>query len=281
MGRWPFFESQRASFPAEVVLPISCSPTIRNTLGGSLANRSLDSWLPRILISSSCTILITCWEGESAVRTSSPMAFCRMFSISSLTTLKLTSASSSAMRITRKAPSMFSAESFPSPRRLLKTRCSFSDRLSNMRAELRRQRTPRGRSPYYSRLCGGNDADAARRHFPGAVHAQFVDHPRARPKTRGQTLRQPRDVEEDVSSAIVRPQKSEAFGFEVCDHGASLLARGRFAAGVARLRGRLPGPAAFVSHPLLDQCKVVFGPIRGLRIGGHLQVRIALAGLFK
>src|ERR1035437_3238079 len=281
MGRWPFFESQRASFPAEVVLPEPCSPTIRNTLGGSLAKRSLDSWLPRILISSSWTILVTCWAGERAVRTSSPMAFTLMFSMSCLTTLKLTSASSSAMRISRKAPSMFSAESFPSPRRFLKTRCSFSDRLSNMRAELRRERTPRGRSSYYSRLCGGNDADAARRHFPGAVHPQFVDHPRARPQIRRQALCQPRHVEEDISSTIVRPQKPEAFGFEVCDHGAGLLARGRFSAGVAGLRGRLPGPAAFVSYPLLDQRQVVFGPTRGLRIGRHLQVRIALAGLFK
>ena len=36
------------------------------------------------------------------------------------------------MRISRRAASMFSAESLPSPRRFLKTRCSFSDRLSNM-----------------------------------------------------------------------------------------------------------------------------------------------------
>ena len=34
------------------------------TLGGSLAKRSLDSWLPRILISSSWTILMTCWRGR-------------------------------------------------------------------------------------------------------------------------------------------------------------------------------------------------------------------------
>src|SRR5271157_1563844 len=224
---------------------------------------------------------MTCWAGERAVRTSTPMAFTLMFSMSCLTTLKWTSASSSAMRISRKAPSMFSAESFPSPRRLLKTRCSFSDRLSNMKAELRREPTARGRSPYYSRLCRRNDADAARRHFPGAVHAQLVGYAGTRPQVRGQALRQPRHVEEDVSPAIVRPQKSEAFGFEICDHGAGLLARGRFAAGIARLRGGLPGPAALVSYPLLDQGKVVFGPIRGLRIGGHLEVRIALAGLFK
>ena len=83
-------------------------------------------------MSSSWTIFMTCWEGESAARTSSPMAFTLMFSMSCLTTRKLTSASSSAMRISRKAVSMFSAESLPSPRRFLKTRCSLSERLSNM-----------------------------------------------------------------------------------------------------------------------------------------------------
>ena len=41
MGRWPLRESQRASLPVVVVLPEPCSPTIRNTLGGSLAKRSL------------------------------------------------------------------------------------------------------------------------------------------------------------------------------------------------------------------------------------------------
>src|SRR5450756_2796761 len=62
-----------------------------------------------------------------------------MFSISCLTTLKLTSASSSAMRISRRALSMFSAESLPSPRRFLKTRCSLSDRLSNMKIDQTRK----------------------------------------------------------------------------------------------------------------------------------------------
>src|SRR5882762_6957533 len=75
---------------------------------------------------------MTCWEGESAASTSSPMAFSLTASMSCLTTLKLTSASSSATRISRRATSMFSAESLPSPRRFLKTRCSLSDKLSNM-----------------------------------------------------------------------------------------------------------------------------------------------------
>src|SRR5664280_3842583 len=62
-----------------------------------------------------------------------------MFSMSCLTTLKLTSASNSAMRISRRALSMFSAESLPSPRRFLNTRCSLSDRLSNMRIDQTRK----------------------------------------------------------------------------------------------------------------------------------------------
>src|SRR5271166_4450229 len=55
-----------------------------------------------------------------------------MWSISSLTTLKLTSASSSAMRISFSASPMFSSDSVPCPRRFLKARCSLSVRFSNI-----------------------------------------------------------------------------------------------------------------------------------------------------
>src|ERR1017187_1308711 len=128
---------------------------------------------------------MTCCEGESAVSTSSPMALALMFSMSCLTTRKLTSASSSARRISRRALSMFSAESLPSPRRFLKTRCSFSDRLSNMS------------------LCRGSDADTARRHLSGAVHAEFVQHPRAGAQVGGQAFDQARDVKEDVPASVI------------------------------------------------------------------------------
>src|ERR1700722_10691574 len=131
-GRWPFFASQRASLPVEVVLPEPCSPTIRKTLGGSLAKRSFDSWLPRTLISSSWMIPMTCCEGEREERTSCPMARVLTLSMSCLTTLKLTSASRRATRTSRRAVSMFSSVRRPSPRRFLKTRCSLSDRLSNI-----------------------------------------------------------------------------------------------------------------------------------------------------
>ena len=83
------------------------------TVGGCEANFSLAVSLPRISTSSSWTILMTCSAGESAVRTSWPMALARMCSMSSLTTLKLTSASSSARRISRSASSMFSSVSTP------------------------------------------------------------------------------------------------------------------------------------------------------------------------
>ena len=48
---------------------------------------------------------------------------------------------------------MFSAVSLPSPRRFLKTRCSLSDRLSNMRIECRRTAAAGfQRSFYYNHL---------------------------------------------------------------------------------------------------------------------------------
>src|SRR5258708_24575247 len=134
VGLGPFLESQRASLPVEVVLLEPCKPTIRMTLGGSLAKRSLDWWLPRIRGSSSRTMAIICWVGEREASTSAPIAFSLTASISCLTTLKLTSASRRATRISHRAVSMFAAESLPSPRRFLKTRCSLSDKLSNMTA---------------------------------------------------------------------------------------------------------------------------------------------------
>ena len=228
-GRWPFFESQRASLPVEVVLPDPCRPTISITLGGSLAKRSLDSWLPRILISSSLTISMTCCEGERAVSTSSPMAFSLMFSISCLTTRKLTSASSSATRISRSALSMFSAVSRPSPRRFLKTRCSLSDRLSNIRIELRSRGvrelgspTPRRGRRRHSHPAGG--------HFAGPVHSQFVQYTGSRLEVGGLAFGQPRDMEENVPAAAIGAQEAEAFVLEIGHDRAGMLAGGLCAA---------------------------------------------------
>ena len=43
--------------------------------GRLVGEAQLDSWLPRILISSSWTILMTCCDGREGAETSSPMAF--------------------------------------------------------------------------------------------------------------------------------------------------------------------------------------------------------------
>src|ERR1700732_865780 len=75
IGEWPFLESQRASFPVDVVLPEPCRPTIMYTLGGSFAVRRRAWCWPSILTISSRTILTTCWVGERAVSTSWPMDF--------------------------------------------------------------------------------------------------------------------------------------------------------------------------------------------------------------
>src|ERR1700730_1867964 len=188
---------------------------------------------------------MTCWEGERAASTSSPMALTLMFSMSCLTTLKLTSASSSAMRISRRALSMFSAESLPSPRRFLKTRCSFSDRLSNMKNQTPATRAARGGFSDFFIIAGKRnarsrrrrrrrrDADAAGGHLAGAVHTQFIENAGARPQVGGEAFYQAGDVEEDISSAIIRTEEAKTFGFEVSDYGPGLFTGGRFPAGLA------------------------------------------------
>src|SRR5690348_4628445 len=228
---------------------------------------------------------MTCCDGERAVSTSSPMAFCLMFSMSCLTTRKLTSASSSAMRISRRALSMFSALSLPSPRRFLNTRCSFSDRLSNIESCIRPHRgrgeTLRRCSHYTRSGRGRSDAEAAGSHLAGAIHTQLVQDTGSRPQVRGQAFSQARDVEEDVPAAVIGAQESEAFGFEVSDHGTGLLAGGGFPATIARFGGavRLAG---LIADALLNQGQIVFGQFGGgLCFGGHLEVRIALPGLLK
>ena len=65
-GVLPCSRSQRASLAASVVLPEPCRPASMITVGGVLANRSRRVSPPRIAISSSLTILMTCWAGLSA-----------------------------------------------------------------------------------------------------------------------------------------------------------------------------------------------------------------------
>src|SRR6185312_11046669 len=132
MGRCPPFLSHAAILPEVVVLPEPWRPAIRITEGGCDANLSLAVSLPRTSTNSSWTLLTICCAGESAVITSWPTAFSCTRSINVLTTLKLTSASSSAMRISLSASWMFSGVSVPCPRRFLNARCSFSWRFSNI-----------------------------------------------------------------------------------------------------------------------------------------------------
>ena len=65
------------------------------------------------LVSSSLTILTTCWPGLSCLLTSMPRQRSFTVDVNCLTTLKLTSASSSARRISRIARLMSSSVSAP------------------------------------------------------------------------------------------------------------------------------------------------------------------------
>ena len=123
-------EPQR-SLPASVVLPAPCRPASMITVGGFLANTSRRVSPPRIAISSSLTILMTCCAGFSAAETSAPVARCLIFAMNSRTTGSATSASSSAIRISRQVASMSAGVSRPLPRRFEKTVESRSERVSN------------------------------------------------------------------------------------------------------------------------------------------------------
>ncbi len=131
IGVFPCARSHSASLAASVVLPPPCSPASMITVGGTLANRSRRASPPRISMSSSLTILMTCWAGFSASETSAPAARSRTRAMNCRTTGSATSASSSAIRISRQVASMSAADSRPRPRRAEKTCVSRSERVSN------------------------------------------------------------------------------------------------------------------------------------------------------
>src|SRR4051812_4276877 len=98
------------------------------TRGRDVVGCSPPSALPKSATISSRTILTTSCDGPSPPRSTSlleiaSIARSRTRSTNALTTLKLTSASRSASRISRSAASMFSGVSFASPRSVLKTSC--------------------------------------------------------------------------------------------------------------------------------------------------------------
>ena len=112
-GVLPCSFSHSASLPASVVLPEPCRPASMITVGGFLANRSRRVSPPRIVTSSSCTILMTCCAGFSACETSAPAARSLTRAMNCRTTGSATSASSRAMRISRAVASMSAGTAAP------------------------------------------------------------------------------------------------------------------------------------------------------------------------
>ena len=172
-GVWPWPLSQRASLPASVVLPEPCRPASMITVGGSLANRSRRVSPPRMLISSSLTILTTCWAGLSAPETSAPLARSLIRLTKARTTGSATSASSSAMRISRAVASMSASERRPLPRRSRRAPLSRSERVSNTHSEPSRPRTGSG-SPVRPRLRSGAEPDTGPCRPSGRLSWRFV-----------------------------------------------------------------------------------------------------------
>src|SRR6185437_4761960 len=111
--------SRRASLATVVVLPAPCRPAISTTAGGVAARFSSLLAVPITAVSSSLTTFTSAWPGDKLFITSWPTA--RTFTrwISACTTGNATSASSNAMRTSRKASRMFSSVSRPRPRRRL------------------------------------------------------------------------------------------------------------------------------------------------------------------
>src|SRR5918996_5607322 len=132
IGCWPCLPYRRASLAAVVVLPEPCSPISMITVGGCEAGARRCPLPPSSSISSSCTTFTTCWAGVSDLRTSWPTAFSRTRSTKPRTTLKLTSASSSATRTSRRASWMLSSLSRPRPPSRSKIDCSLALRESSM-----------------------------------------------------------------------------------------------------------------------------------------------------
>ena len=130
-GRRPSLTTCRASLAVEVVLPEPWSPTMATTAG--LPERwNVRSPADRRSTSSSLTIFTTCWPAVRLESTSAPIAFSRTRATKSLTTLKLTSASSSASRTSRIAASTSASVIRPRPVRVPSVFRSRSLRVSNM-----------------------------------------------------------------------------------------------------------------------------------------------------
>src|SRR5262245_40088729 len=89
---------------------------------------------PRVETSSSWTNLMTCWLGDSDFDRSAPTMRARTRSTKPRATVRLTSASRRATRISRRTSSTSASLSRPLPRRRLKMPSKRSERASNMRS---------------------------------------------------------------------------------------------------------------------------------------------------
>ena len=98
IGCLPCLRRYTANLPAVVVLPAPCKPTSIIIVGGLLEIMIRLCVPPKRAVNSSFTILITVWAGFKEPNTSSPRAFSLMDLTKSFATIKLTSASKSAVR---------------------------------------------------------------------------------------------------------------------------------------------------------------------------------------
>lgn len=124
-----------ASLAENVVLPEPFRPATRTIPGLPLMLMSCDA-LPMKSASSSWTILTIICCGFTAVRTFCPMALTFTLSQKSLATRKLTSASSSALRMSFSVSATLISVILPSPFRILKDLSSLSCKLSNIFSSL-------------------------------------------------------------------------------------------------------------------------------------------------
>src|SRR4051812_17481917 len=132
-GLRPSLRRCSESFAAAVVLPEPWRPASRIT--ACLGSTSPEAPAPISSASSSCTTFTTCWPGVRLFSTSSPSARSRTRATKSRTTCRLTSASSSARRISRIAREIASSSSLPRLRRSPRAAPSLSERASNTVAQ--------------------------------------------------------------------------------------------------------------------------------------------------
>ena len=164
--------SHLPSLPASVVLPAPCRPASMITVGGCLAKRSRRVSPPRMVTSSSLTILMTCCAGFSACETSAPSARSFTLAMKARTAGSATSASSSAIRISRAVASMSASDRRPLPRRFLKVCC---EAVGEGVEHGGRRSSGRGRRRSPSRVSGPDSAER-----PAAVPARRGPARRAR-----------------------------------------------------------------------------------------------------